>query len=156
MVISIKFSWKSKKLSEESIKIAVTANNSFAPKLTFIQNVKIAVKFEGYCLKQEKISFTLGNVVSIFLIYELNIWLLEVNTDFLQGDYLFGAVKLTKNYDHDKYSYSTYGIGFDARLSFSLPNSEFGYYVIIFRIDNSSLLHTDDNSNNDNNDKNSY
>ena len=31
---------------------------------------------------------------------------------------LFGAVKLTKNADIDKYKYSGYGIGFDSRGTF--------------------------------------
>ena len=30
------------------------------------------------------------------------------------GNSLFGAIKLTKNADFDKYKYSGYGIGFDA------------------------------------------
>ena len=33
-------------------------------------------------------------------------------------DCFFGAVKLTKNADPDKYSYSGYGIGFDLRALF--------------------------------------
>ena len=31
---------------------------------------------------------------------------------------LFGFVKLTKNTDFDKYKYSGYGFGYDARRSF--------------------------------------
>ena len=34
---------------------------------------------------------------------------------------LFGAVKLTKNTDIDKYKYSGYGIRFDRRGTFSFP-----------------------------------
>ena len=40
--------------------------------------------------------------------------------DFTLKDCLFGAVKLTKNADPDKYSYSGYGIGLDFRSRFSL------------------------------------
>ena len=35
--------------------------------------------------------------------------------DFTLGNCLFGAAKLTKNVDPDKYRYGVYGIGFDAR-----------------------------------------
>ena len=38
----------------------------------------------------------------------------------------FGAVKLTKNADFDKYKYSGYGIGFDRRGTFSFPTGGFG------------------------------
>ena len=34
------------------------------------------------------------------------------------GNFLFGAVKVTKNADPDKYKYSSYSIGFDAGQSF--------------------------------------
>ena len=56
---------------------------------------------------------------------------------------LFGAVTLTKNSDIDKYGYSSYGIGFDRRSSFSFPDGEFGQNTIIFRVDMSSSLHID-------------
>ena len=43
-----------------------------------------------------------------------------LNADFTLKDCLFGAVKLTKNADPDKYSYSRYGIGFDSRSLFHI------------------------------------
>ena len=43
----------------------------------------------------------------------------------------FGAVKLTKNVDFDQYSYSGYGIGFDACGSFLLSDGAgFGKNII--------------------------
>ena len=51
---------------------------------------------------------------------------------------LFGAVKLTKNADIDKYGYSGYGIGFDRNGSFSFPGTGLGRNVIIFGADISS------------------
>ena len=42
---------------------------------------------------------------------------------------LFGAVKLAKNVDPDKYSYSGYGIGFDSSSFFSIPNFDWGKNV---------------------------
>ena len=42
--------------------------------------------------------------------------------DFILGGCLFGGVKLTKHADLDKYSYSSYGIGFDTWGYHSLPS----------------------------------
>ena len=52
-------------------------------------------------------------------------------TDFTLGNSSFGAVKLTKNADPDKYKYSGYGIVFDLCESFTFENG-FGKNVIIF------------------------
>ena len=56
---------------------------------------------------------------------------------------MFGAVKLTKNADIDKFQYFGYGIGFDREGSFSFHGSGFGRNVIIFRVDISSSVHAD-------------
>ena len=56
------------------------------------------------------------NVVNLIILYELGRWSRDLSRDFTQGDYLFGAVKLTDNVDLDKCGYSSgYGTGFDAR-----------------------------------------
>ena len=57
---------------------------------------------------------------------------------------LFESVKLTKNADIDKYKISGSGFGFDARGSFSLSDgNRFGKNVIIFGVDMSSSVYTD-------------
>ena len=56
---------------------------------------------------------------------------------------MFGAVKLTKNADVDKYWYTDYGIGFDRKGSFSFPGGGFGQNVIAFGVDMSSSVHLD-------------
>ena len=50
---------------------------------------------------------------------------------------------LAKIADLDKYVYSGYGIGFNSRLLFSLPNFNWGKNVIIFEVDMSSSVHID-------------
>ena len=90
---------------EECIKTPATSDNSFTPKPDYIHNSKIPVNFYRR-LKQGKVSFIHGNEVNFFIVYELDIWLPYLNTDFTSKDFLFGAVKLTKNVDSDKYSYS--------------------------------------------------
>ena len=66
---------------------------------------------------------------------------------FTIGNYLFGAVKLTKNADPDKRKYGSYGIGFDSRSQFSWTDGYVGKNVIIFGVDNSSSVHNGRNKN---------
>ena len=43
----------------------------------------------------------------------------------------------------DKYEYSGFGIGFDARSQFYLSNGEWGKNVAIYGVDNKSSKHAD-------------
>ena len=63
-------SWKSKGLSDESIKPLTTSNKMLNPSLDFV-GTKARVKFNGDCLKQEKITFNHGKIVNIYIIYEI-------------------------------------------------------------------------------------
>ena len=56
---------------------------------------------------------------------------------------MFGAVKLTKNFDPDKYSYSGYATGFHFCSLFLFPNFDWGKNVVIFGVGNSSSVHVD-------------
>ena len=60
---------------------------------------------------------------------------------------MFGAVKLTKNSDIDKYKYSGYGIGFDSKGSF-LHSNGLGRNAIIFGAVISSSTHTNNETRN--------
>ena len=75
------------------------------------------------------------------MVYELDRWSQYLKADFTLKDYLFGVVKLTKNANPDKYSYSRYGIEFDSRSLFSIPNFEWSKTVAIFEVKNSSSPH---------------
>ena len=59
-------------------------------------------------------------------------WNYVDSSDPALGSSLFGAAKLVKNANIDKYKYSEYGIGFDMKGTFSFPTGEFGKNVIIF------------------------
>ena len=63
-------SWKSKGVSAETIKLPSTSDNSLTPAVSYY-GTKTRVKFIGSCLKQPKISYTHGNVVNIYIVYEL-------------------------------------------------------------------------------------
>ena len=66
-------SWKSKGLSDESIKLPSSSNNSLAWALNYF-DTKTRVKFNGSCLIQDKITFTHGEIVNIYIVYEINLW----------------------------------------------------------------------------------
>ena len=101
----------------------------------------IRIRFTGSCLKQDKVTFNPRNVVNLIIFYELDTWSRDLNANFTLRDCLFGAVKLTKNADPDKYSYSGYDIGFDSRPRFSYPDFDWSKNVVIFGVDNSSSVH---------------
>ena len=134
-------SWKSKGLSDKTIKPPVTSDNSLTPLIDYVGN-KIRIKFTGSCLKQSKMQYTHGIVVNICTVYELGASGSNNNDPTLKN-YLFGAVRLTKNADIDKYRYSGNGIGFDRRLSFSFPGSGLGQNILNFGADMSSSTHID-------------
>ena len=61
-------SWQSKELSTENIDPPTT---SLSPSVNYVGN-KIRVKFTGDCLKQSnKLTYTYGKVVNIYIVYEL-------------------------------------------------------------------------------------
>ena len=63
-------SWRSEGLSNESIKPPTTSNNSLTPVSNYY-GTKTRVKFTVSCLKQSKISYNHGEVVNIYIVYEL-------------------------------------------------------------------------------------
>ena len=86
---------------------------------------------------------TLGKIVNIYIVYEINKKTSTTSSDPTLENCLFGAVTLTKNINIDKYGYSGYGIEFDRRSSFSFPGGGFGQNVLIFGADMSSSAHID-------------
>ena len=62
--------WKSKGLSNETIKAISTSDIRLNPTISYY-GTKIRVKFTGGCLKQWKISYTHRKVVNIYIVYEL-------------------------------------------------------------------------------------
>ena len=63
-------SWQSKELSDETIKLPDTSDNSLTPSIDYLGN-KIRIKFTGSCLKQPKISYNHGAIVKVYIVYEL-------------------------------------------------------------------------------------
>ena len=132
--------WKSKGLSTETIKPPSTSDNSsLTPLIDYLGN-KTRLKFNGSCLKQPKMQYTHGAIVNIYIVYELGASGSN-DSDPTLKNCLFGAVTLTKNID--KYGYSSYGIRFDRRSSFSFLNGGLGQNVLIFGAGMGSSVHID-------------
>ena len=124
-------------MSNENFISLYTANKVLSPKLLW-NNSRLRLRHEESCLKQEDTRpFTRNNVVNLFIVYEL------LYIDYILKDFLFGAVKLTKNADLDKYKYSGYSIGFDLRSEFLLSDGSIGKNVIIVGDEMSSSVHID-------------
>ena len=120
-------------MSEKNIE-NITKSDNFAP--TFVDHHLLPdINFNVHCLINN-ISIP-KKVINLYISYELNPHLRNLNTDFTLNNCLFGSVKLTKNVDLDKYKYSSYGTGFDSRSEFLLTDGSFGKNVIIFGADTS-------------------
>ena len=130
--------WESKGLSNEKIGSAKTSNHDQSPRLVY-DNARIKLNFSGDLLNQDKITYNHGPIVNIYVVYRLTPRI--NNSGVTLENCLFGAVKLMKNEDIDKYKYSGYGIGFDSKRSFSHPSGGYGKNVIIFRAGMSSSIH---------------
>ena len=64
-----------KRFLKKKIKPSFTGNHGLFPKLmTWMNNSRINIEFKGNCLKQGKVTFTLNNVINLFLIYGLDRW----------------------------------------------------------------------------------
>ena len=63
--------WESKSLSKESIQSLFysTSDNRLNPTTSYIDNGYIRVKFDGSCLKQEKITFNPGHIIMTLILH---------------------------------------------------------------------------------------
>ena len=93
-------SWNSKELSDEVIKSPTINNNSLAPKLEYVEK-NMLVKYNGsFLIRQNKFTFN-KKILTVYIVYDLDSNL--NNFDPISENCLFGAIKITKNSDIDKY-----------------------------------------------------
>ena len=127
-------------MSDEVIKPPATSKDNLGPKLRYV-GTKTRVEFTGSFLKQDKITYTHGAIVNIYIVHE------KTKNNAISSyppleNCLLGPVKLTKDPAINKYKYSGYGIRFDRKGKFSFGNG-FGKNVIISGADMSSSVHVD-------------
>ena len=125
-------------LSDERLNSNTASNYKITSELSYY-GTKIRVEFNGSCLKQDKVTYSHGKIVNIYIVYEIS-KNYNISTYPTLENCLFGAVSLTKNADIDKYKYSGYSIGFDSKREFSFGNG-FGRNCIILGADMSSSSH---------------
>ena len=139
--------WQSKGLSDGKINAPGTSiSNDQAPILEY-GSAGIRLKFKGDSLRQNKVTYNHGEIVNIYIVYEISSTFTSQSSFALKNS-LFGAVKITKNADISKYKYSEYGICFDSKGSFLHADGIYGVNVIIFGADLSSSTHTNNRANN--------
>ena len=85
-------------------------------------------------LQQKTITYNLKKVVNLYVVYEITSFH-STSSDPRLTNALFGADKLTKIADIDKYKYFGNGIEFDGHDYFSHPSGGTGRNVIIFGVD---------------------
>ena len=134
-------SWKSRGLNDVKIESIKTNDYSLNPRIDHYDTSKIRIKFDGSFLNRFPPTILYGNIVNIYIAYEITSDYKDINYPILEN-FLFGSVKVTKNADIDKYTYSRCGIGFDRETPFSIGN-EIGKNVIIFGVDMSSSTKID-------------
>ena len=113
-------SWKSEGLSDEIISSIKTTDYMLNPYFAFHNLSKVRVKFNGRCLKLDIPTLLHGGIVSVYIVYEITNNF-NVSSYQILENCLFGAVKLTKSADIDKYGFCNYGNGFDRKGFFFTP-----------------------------------
>ena len=126
-------------MSNEKINSVKTPNHSITPNLNHY-DTRTRVEFNGSCFKQDKVTYTHKDVVSIYIVYALGACSSHSDDPTIKNC-LFATVKLSKNVDIDKHGYSGHGTGFDRKSNFSFPGGGFGLNVIIVGADMSSSVH---------------
>ena len=133
-------------MSDERINSVTTSNYSITPELSHY-GTETRAKFNGSCLKQDKVTYSHGTIVNIYNVYEIS-KNYNISISPTLENCLFGAVSLTKHADNDQYKYSGYGIGFDRKGKFSFGSNGFGRNVIIFGAGMSSSVYANNRTKN--------
>ena len=102
----------------------------------------------GNHFQQNKADIFNNIIINIYCVYKLDPMSSSRDDTFIVQNALFGAIQITKNADTTKYKYKGYGICFDEGGSFSKGNISNGKNVLIFGVDESSLVHANNKTNN--------
>ena len=133
--------WQSKGLSDGKINAPVTSSSNDQPPVLEYGGAGIRLKFKGDHLRQNKVTCDHGKIVNIYVVHEISSTYTS-QSSFILKNSLFGAVKITKNADINKYKYSGYGISFDSKGSFPHADGTYGVNVIIYGADLSKQFYT--------------
>ena len=110
---------------------------------------RLHVYLSGNHFQQNKVIIpNNNNVINIYCVYQIEPIANSRLSNFTVQNALFGAMQITKNIDTSKYKYKGYGIYFDEGGIFSKGNINNGRNVLIFGVDESSLVHASNKANN--------
>ena len=85
-------SWKFKDLPTEKLITPTTTDNSLSLTIKWHANSNFCLVLKGSCLKHKNATYTPPNGIKFFIVYELDTWSGDLNTDFILKDCLFGGV----------------------------------------------------------------
>ena len=136
-------------MSDKSIKPPDISDKSLASSLDYFE-LRARGKIDAQCLKQDKVTFIHKKIVSIYIVYEINVLQsFRLGDDFSLRNALSGAVKPVKDAEKGKCKYSGHGMEFYSHETFSLSNgSGFGRNIIIFGAHINSSVHVDNKKKN--------
>ena len=137
--------WKSTGVFSSNM-IAVKNASRGLPKLKVVDDYY--VHLSGNHFQQNKPDMSNNIAINIYCVYKLDPISSSRDDTFTVQNALFGAMQFIKNADTSKYKYTGYGICFDEGGSFSKGNISNGKNVLIFGVDESSLVHQNNKANN--------
>ena len=126
---------------------AVGDSKSVLPELK--NDRRMHVSLSGNHFQQNKVIIPNNkNVMNIYCVYEIDPIAFTRGDTFTVQNALFGAMEITKNADTSNYKYKGYGVCFDEGGTFSMGNINNGRNILIFGVDESSLVHSNNKANN--------
>ena len=126
---------------------AVGDSKSVLPELK--NDRRMHVSLSGNHFQQNKVIIpNNNNVMNIYCVYEIDPIASTRGDTFTVQSALFGAMEITKNADTSNYKYKGYGVCFDEGGTFSMGNINNGRNILIFGVDESSLVHSNNKANN--------
>ena len=138
--------WKSTGIFSSTNMIAVKNATGDLPKLKVYDD--LYVYLSGNHFQQNKSDMSNNIVINIYCVYKLDPISSSRDDTFTVQNALFEAMEIIKNADTSKYKYKGYDICFDEGGSFSKGNISNGKNVLIFGVDESSLVHANNKDNN--------
>ena len=86
--------WKSKGLSNKSLEVASTSDNTLTPSINYYEG-KVRLRFTGSVLQQKTVTYRHKKVVNLYVVYEITNFH-GIDSYPILANALFGAVKLKK------------------------------------------------------------
>ena len=127
--------------------IAVKNASGNLPELKIVDD-NMHIYLSGNHFQENKASILNNIGLNVYCVYKLDPMSSSRDHTLTVQNALFGAIEITKNADTSKYKYKGFDICFDKGGIFSKGNISNGRNVLIFGVDESSLVHANNKANN--------